>query len=83
MLGLGLPLEQHGMKLGYRSTLFEAQVDEQIAKSLIAQKELVKFCRELKQYIHGSVYVDPGIKNARTSSKKYVFEARKSLRSTM
>ncbi|MEM1162986.1 MAG: hypothetical protein AAGJ28_18825 [Pseudomonadota bacterium] len=67
--GEGLPLED-GSPLGPRDTLFDAQVDEQIAKSLIAQKLLVKFCRDLTQYIDRSSFVDPGIKKRKNIVEK-------------
>lgn len=61
-LGAGMQLERPDLKLGPRKTLFEAQVDEQIAKSLVAQKMLVGFCQQLTAFISGAVWTDPGIK---------------------
>lgn len=60
--GRGLPLEKPGLKIGPRPSKFEAQVDEHIAKSLIAQRKLIAFCRRMTTQITGATVTDPGIK---------------------
>ncbi|MEM7188042.1 MAG: hypothetical protein AAF439_00390 [Pseudomonadota bacterium] len=74
--GEGMLLED-GTKLAPKDTLFDAQVDEQIAKSLVAQKLLVKFCRELTKYINRSSFVDPGIKKRKNIREKVQVRGKK------
>ena len=68
--GQGLPLEKPGLKLGPRDNLFDAQIDEHIAKGLLAQKLLVALCREMTSVITGAVVTDPGIKKRPTIVEK-------------
>ncbi len=68
--GRGLPLERPGLSVGPRSTLFEAQIDELIAKGLIGQRQLMLFCRNLRSAVRISSLADPGIKKRQTIVEK-------------
>ena len=68
--GKGLPLEEKGLKLGPRGSLFEAQIDEHIAKGLIGQKKLIRLCREMTAFIPGASVTNPGIKKRATIVEK-------------
>lgn len=68
--GLGLPLERRDLKLAPKSSLFEAQIDEHIAKGQIGQKRLIQICREMTGFISGASVTNPGIKKRPTIVEK-------------
>ncbi len=70
LAGKGLPLEKPGLKVDLRGSLFEAQIDEHVAKGLIAQKQLVALCREMTAFVSGATVTDPGIKKRPTIVEK-------------
>lgn len=68
--GAGLKLETPGAKIEPKDNLLDAQLDEVVAKGLIAQEKLITFCRRLVGHIPGANIANPGIKKRHTIHEK-------------
>jgi hypothetical protein len=75
--GIGKRMERPELTLKPRLSLFEAQIDELIAKGMIGQDRLIAICRSLRSTIPGAVVSNPGIKKRDTIVEKIKHRGKK------